>query len=719
MEVLIKQLYLLVEMSSMRLKSLFSQGYQLGLSGLLVLVGLLGGGGSITFAEVTADSSLGTQVTINGDTLEITGGTTVGDKNLFHSFSNFSVQGEEVVNFHSASNINNILVRVTGGNPSDIQGTLQTQGNANLFLINPNGILFGENARLDIGGSFVGTTASAIQFPGGEEFSMTSTVNPLNPLLTVNPSAFLFNQVASGQTSIQVNTSPQPLSVPDGKSLLLVGGDVNLEGGRLRARSGRIELGGLAGVGTVGLNIDGNNLSLSFPEAVARADVSLTNTARVIADGRGGGSIQVQGRRVRLTDDSEIRTINTIEAEAGGTLAVIASELVELLGGSRLLTTTEGTGNAGNIRIEAGRLIIQDGAQASATTRSEGQGGKLSVTATDSIQLIGALGDEPSGLFARTEGAGDAGSLEIETRQLIVRDGARISASTESTGKGGSIMVKAGELNVLNGAEVIVNSTGLGDAGLLSVEANSINLDTQGKLAGTTASGRGGNISLQVQDLIAMRNGSAITTTAANNGSGGNITINATFIVAVPRENSDILANANEGSGGQIEINGTGIYGLLNRTGQTPSDNISEINASSEFGIDGSIEINTPDIDTNSGLINLPTVPVDTEVAQGCTAGETQAQSELIITGRGGLPPNPGEALSSDAVQVDLVTLNPSTDNRNSSNVSKNLTTATSESIIEATGWVLNEKGEVVLTTNSSTTTPHSPWFNPASCRTS
>ncbi|MHC5725262.1 MAG: filamentous hemagglutinin N-terminal domain-containing protein, partial [Nostoc sp.] len=373
----------------MSLRSWFDGVCHLGLSGLLIIVGAIGTqGGDRTSAQVTPDPSVGTQVKrIDDITLDITGGTTVGNTNLFHSFSNFSVKSKEIVDFHTASNINNILVRVTGGNPSDIQGTLQAQ--ANLFLINPNGIIFGKNAQLNIGGSFIGTTASAIQFPGGGEFSMTSPVNPLNPLLTVNPSAFLFNQILSQPiNSIQVNETRR-LSVPESQSLVLLGGDVNLERTILEAEDGRVELGGLAGAGTVKLNIDNNNFRLSFPDNVARANVSLTNLATVTASGEGGGGIQVQGKRVTLADGSKI-TVNTLVSKSGGTLVVNASESVEILGGSRLLTETTRSGTAGELRIETGRLIVLDGSQVSASTslQSTGQGGGLSVTA-DSIQLIG------------------------------------------------------------------------------------------------------------------------------------------------------------------------------------------------------------------------------------------------------------------------------------------------------------------------------------------
>ncbi|MDZ7952358.1 filamentous hemagglutinin N-terminal domain-containing protein [Nostoc sp. DedQUE09] len=769
----------------MSLRNWFGRGYHLGLSGLVILVGAIGIEGSRTSAQVTPDSSLGTKVeSPDSTTYQITGGTTVGDTNLFHSFSNFSVKNQETVDFRNASSINNILVRVTGGNRSDIQGTLQAQGKANLFLINPKGIIFGKNAKLKINGSFLVTTASAIQFPGGGEFSMTSPVNSLNSLLRVNPSAFLFNQILSQPIeSIQVNKTSQ-LSVSNSQSLVLVGGDVNLEGALLSAPDGRIELGGLAETGTIGLNINNNNFRLSFPDNVARANVSLTKRARITATGQGGGSIQVQGKRVTLTDDSTI-AVNTLGSKSGGTLVVNALESVELLGRSSLLTETtssgtagelrietgqlivqdgsqvsastskestgqggklfvtansiqligispgndpsvlftitEGAGSAGELKIETGQLIVQDGAQISASTRSQeqGKGGTLSVTA-DSIQLIGTKGKSRSALLVGTEGSGSAGNLEIETGQLIVQDGARISASTfaKSTGQGGNIIVKAEELNVLNGGEVTVSSRGTGNAGLLTVNANSITLDTQGKLTGTTASGRGGNISLQARDLILIRNRSAIATTAGNNGNGGNIRIDAPFIIALPGEDSDILANANQGTGGRIEINTTGIYGLENRTKLPPNPKISEINASSDFGLNGTVEINTPDVDPTRGLINLPTQLVDTEVTQACQADTAQNQSSFIITGRGGLPPNPRtEPLSSDAVQVDWVTLKAMAENHVITNVSTQTTSPTAALIVEAQGWMRNDKGEVVLTADASTATPQSSWQTPPNCR--
>lgn len=259
-------------------KSWLTQACQLRLVSSLALVGTFAGASDGAFSQIVPDGSLGAERSIvQPDDFDpqldlITGGARRGI-NLFHSFQQFNVGEGRGVYFDNPSGIENILSRVTGGSRSEILGTLGIlRSNVNLFLINPNGIIFGSNATLDINGSFVATTANTVQFDKQGFFNVSTPNSP--PLLTVNPSAFLFNQVATGAIT---NQSLTGLKVPDGRSLLLVGGDVKLEGGQLQTPSGRVELGGLAAAGTIGLNLDGEKLRLSFPDGVARADVSLTH----------------------------------------------------------------------------------------------------------------------------------------------------------------------------------------------------------------------------------------------------------------------------------------------------------------------------------------------------------------------------------------------------------------------------------------------------------
>jgi large exoprotein involved in heme utilization and adhesion len=215
---------------------------------------------------------------------------------------------------------------------------IRTLGTANLFLINPNGIVFGPNASLNVGGSFVATTANAIQFGDIGFFSATNPEAP-SPLLTINPSALVSNQIAAAiQNNSTAPAGRDPagfrafgLRVRDGKSLLLVGGNVNIDGGWLNAYGGQVELGGLASAGTVELKVDGNNLSLGFPDNVTRSDVSLTNGANVYVEAAGGGSIAVNARNLDISGGSSL--LAGIGQGLGGQLVVRREILPSMLQG--------------------------------------------------------------------------------------------------------------------------------------------------------------------------------------------------------------------------------------------------------------------------------------------------------------------------------------------------------------------------------------------------
>ncbi|MEA5549934.1 filamentous hemagglutinin N-terminal domain-containing protein, partial [Anabaena cylindrica UHCC 0172] len=199
-------------------------------------------------AQVTSDGTTNTLVNQSGNNFNILNGIEKGN-NLFHSFSNFSVPTGAWATFDliNTPNITTIFSRVTGGNISNIDGLIRTlNGNhpASLFLMNPNGIMFGENAKLDIGGSFVGTTANSIKFADGAEFSATNT--NATPLLTMSVPVGL--QMGSNAGAIAVQNSghritsrffapadrsqnPIGLQVGAGNTLALIGSGVNFFGG--------------------------------------------------------------------------------------------------------------------------------------------------------------------------------------------------------------------------------------------------------------------------------------------------------------------------------------------------------------------------------------------------------------------------------------------------------------------------------------------------------
>ncbi|HEY9607892.1 DVUA0089 family protein, partial [Allocoleopsis sp.] len=192
---------------------------QFWLAGAISLGCLLSSESAI--AQISSDGIIPTNVNRSGNILEITGGATAGT-NLFHSFRDFSVPTGDIAYFNNALNIQNIISRVTGSSISDIDGILKANGTASLYLINPNGIIFGPNASLDIGGSFVASTASSIQFADGTEFSAVNPSAP--PLLTVSvPIGLQFNgnegnlivRAGSGSTADSVNENGDAGSVLD------------------------------------------------------------------------------------------------------------------------------------------------------------------------------------------------------------------------------------------------------------------------------------------------------------------------------------------------------------------------------------------------------------------------------------------------------------------------------------------------------------------------
>ncbi len=229
----------------------------------LCTIGCLYTTSNTTLAQVTTDGTVNTQVTENGNVSEITGGETRGG-NLFHSFQEFSVRPGNQAFFNNADSISNIFSRVTGGNISNIDGLIRANGSASLFLINPAGIIFGEGARLDIGGSFYGSSASGILFEDGE-FSATDLNNP--PVLTINAPIGLNlrdnpeNIVNQSRALDSIGQFILGLQVQPGKNLALIGGDVSLEESSITAPGGRVELGGLTAAGTVNLNSDELELS--------------------------------------------------------------------------------------------------------------------------------------------------------------------------------------------------------------------------------------------------------------------------------------------------------------------------------------------------------------------------------------------------------------------------------------------------------------------------
>ena len=659
-------------------------------------------------AQIIPDNTLGAEASrlnqnqlINGVLGDKIDGGAARGSNLFHSFSEFNIQNGQRVYFANPIGIENIFTRVTGGNASKIEGTLGVLGAANLFLINPNGIVFGKNALLDVKGSFVGTTANGVQFGNQGIFSATNPQAP--PLLTIQPSALWFNQL--NQNAEIKNNSVEPaeknpagddafgLRVPNGKSLLLVGGNISMDGGRLNAYGGRVELGGLAEPGNVDILLNGDNLSLKFPLNVTRGSVSLTNQARVSVASAGGGDIAINARNLEILGVSFLsagigKGLGTPETVAGD-ITLNATGEIKIAGksgiGNNVRPSSKGKG--GNIFIDSGDFSLSNGAQLQASTSGQGNAGNVTVNVKNAVDLAG--GETTIFSNVELEGKGNGGNIDIKATTLSLADGAQLQTLVKSDGQGdagnvnvkvtggvdiagvngtkksgissnvqprvegngGNIFIDSGDFSLSDGAEIDASNSGKGNVGNIKINSPKITLDNQAQLNAKSASGNGGNINLN-SDLLLLRRNSQITTsagTAEKGGDGGDIDINSRFIVAIPEENSDISANAYIGTGGNIQIKSQGIFGIESRP--EPTEKSSDITASSQFGVNGVININVPDTSSiqNSFTQFSPNV-IDTNalIANSCISRGIKGQeNSFSITGSGALTTNrPGVAVS-------------------------------------------------------------------------
>ncbi|MEQ8972007.1 MAG: filamentous hemagglutinin N-terminal domain-containing protein [Coleofasciculus sp. C1-SOL-03] len=471
----------------------------------------------------------------------------IRESNLFHSFLEFNVDAGRGVYFFSPANIENILTRVTGNNPSRIFGVLGTFGDSspNLFLMNPNGILFGPNASLDIEGSFFATTADAIRLGDAGLFSATEPAK--SNLLTVNPSAFLFNAIAAQpilNQSQAASVIDQPnsnggspgLQVRAGQTLGLVGGDVRLEGGNLTAAGGRIELGSVAGIGEVSLTQMGNRFVLGYDSIAEFGDISLSEGAFVDASGEGGGDVQIRSARLEMTQSSDIWA-DTLGEIPGGEVRVKTTESVTLSEGSLLFADVFGAGDGGDVTILTQDLRILDGAALSASTFGVGNAGNLRVEATDQIEVIGSPEGNASFIAARVNSGatGNAGNLTLNTGELFLSQGSQISVSTFGEGNGGELNVNASQIELNGDNPINGNPSGL----FAAVEDG--------------ATGNGGNVTISTQDLR-IKDGAELSASTLGEGNSGNLTVTAKDkieVIGSPEGNSsNIAARVNRGATG-------------------------------------------------------------------------------------------------------------------------------------------------------------------------
>jgi len=665
------------------------------------------------FGEVALDGSLGPSGALPGPNFPITYelGRQVGG-NLFHSFSAFNINAGESATFSGPGTINNIISRVTGPGSSTIDGPLQsTIPGANLYLMNPNGVLFGPGGKLDISGSFHMTTANSIAL--GADGLFAASLGENSVLTASQPSAFRFTSAQPRGISVDDTV----LQVNDGKELSVIGGDIVLRNGRLLAKSGNIRMASLASPGEVIANAQGvavvnvdhlgtieitdsrpfdgvgnldvagdldkrapsGNIYIRSGELKSYGGFFHSNTFGSVNGGvtsiKVDGNVLISANTFTNETGKEFTKSTTIQNDAAlGTgnagEIIISSGSVQINGPlTGISSDGNGAGNSGNIVITTGDLVMEDGARIASIVGNTGIGGDIRVTA-NTVTMTGsaALRTNISGVdkagniiinagslrmedlatldaSVRPGAEGDGGTVSIRGDALLIRSapnenglGAKIAVDTFGPGNGGDIDIKVNSVTLLDQAVIEANSRTetSGTAGNISLtEAAQVRIENGSSISTQTEEADGGNINVQATDLVYLRDAEITTSVGGGQGNGGNITIDPTFVVL---STSKIIANASGGNGGNISITADN---LIASSG-------SRIQASSQLGIDGTINVSAPENNVSSGISTLPENFQDPGelLQEGCGRRTDVDRSTFGVAGKGGFPAAPGDYLT-------------------------------------------------------------------------
>ena len=584
--------------------------------------------GSIASAQVIPDQTVNTKVNQNGSIAEITGGETRGD-NLFHSFQEFSIPTGNEAAFNNANNITNIFSRVTGANISNINGIIRANGSANLFLINPNGIIFGQDAALDIGGSFYGSTADSIIFPDSE-FSATSPEE--EPILTISvPIGLSFEDNRGEVINNSVANEGRGLEVENGNNITLVGGDVSLNNGIIIAPDGTINLGGIEEEGIVEINDNG---SLTFPIDVARADVTLTNGSIVDVMGTGRGNININASDFEMSagelgSSFIIAGVTTDSTNAqAGDITINASNIGVDNSSIVNVFDSEASGNAGDVRITASSLSLTNGGQIATRTEGQGNTGSVEILAEDTISIDGQSLEGSEVVYSSinstvgSRASGNAGEVKITTGSLSITNVGDISAITEGQGNAGGVEITAEDTISIDGQNSAGLSSGIGsqvfpdakgDAGDVIINSGSLSLTNGGIInASTLGQGNTGGVEITAKDTISIDGQSSSANFVINAGSlvalgaegnAGDVTINTGSLYLT---NGGIITASTQGSGntGKVEITAKDTISIDGQNSAGLPSAVASSTAIEDLGDTGGVKITTNSLSlTNGGRI--------------------------------------------------------------------------------------------------------------------
>jgi filamentous hemagglutinin family protein len=516
------------------------------------------------FGGVAVDKSFGPARALPGPNFMIPAnlGRQVGG-NLFQSFSQFDLTNAQSATFTGPANVQNILSRVTSGSPSSIDGAVNSQiQGANLFFLNPAGVMFGQNAQINVTGSFAVSTANYLKLADGGKFN--TSLGGTDVLTSAPVSAFGFLNDAPAPVAIagknsfgffQIIPGPAFVTLSAEKSLSIVSGGIDINGSYINGAGSGVNLISVKSAGEAQLDITKLNGAIDVAQFNTMGDIRLTGFSMIDTSGPGGGPVSMYAGNILL--DHSVLSSNTSESVPGGGINIVARADFEVNSDNsfpvNISTATTGSGKAGDINVTAESITLNGGKMSSGTFGTElnsGDGGDIHLTAA-TVTL-----DNEAILSATASGAGNSGNVTIAADTLQANNSFHaLDTSTEGSGKGGNISVTAGSVTLDSARFLARTTSGAGNGGTISVMANTLTLIGAGERQAsfdtrTLSRGMGGNINVMATSLIL--DGGAFMTDTLGTGNGGNINVTAE---SVSLDNNAAISAASGGSGDGGTVN--------------------------------------------------------------------------------------------------------------------------------------------------------------------
>uniref|UniRef100_UPI000965F3AF beta strand repeat-containing protein n=1 Tax=Scytonema sp. HK-05 TaxID=1137095 RepID=UPI000965F3AF len=664
---------------------------------------------NITFNN---NGGAGTQATASGSAGDIT----VIAKNSFET-SNQSGLGSKTFGTGNGGVINVEANSFVVSNQSGLGSSTFGVGNSGVINVKANSFVVSNNSGLTSttsgagNGGVINVEANSVRLEEGSGFGATS-----------------FSKGGVGEINIKVGDLViRNSGIGNESSSGSNGGKINID-----ANSFRLESAGI--ISTTGKDSTGNggeiNINVAGSFAVNNSNIDL----RSFGTGN-AGTISITAKNMQI--EGGILQSNTDNLSKPGNIYIRATDSFKVTKAG-ITANSSGTGDAGTISIIAKNVQMEGGGIESSASNS-GKSGNISINATDSFVLINLPNAPNARITANSSSIGNAGTISITAKNVQIEH-AVVDSVIQSTGKAGEINFNVADSFDLKSTSINTNTSGVVDGGKIYISAKKLQMEDASITSDASNIGRGGDIELQIGNLLLLRGQnfrSFISTTAVSgSGNGGNISINAPngFIVTVPNENSDITANAFSGGGGKITIKSLSNFGIQQRSREdlkrllgttepnqlkpenSPTNDITAFSLTSPT-LEGQVTINTPDFDPSKGFVELPTLLADISevIDTSCAAFASREGNKFTVTGRGGLPPSPYEPLSTDVVWTDTRT-RAITTHQQGKKEPANLPQSKPEAIkiVPATGWVFNGKGQVTLISHASN--PNGIGTPPASC---